>query len=171
MGCALRCLRAVLPRAQVRGLGLPRGCAVNGGGWNWLGLHSCSGHFLLTSPRPAHPLPLTHRDAAAALFFLSGLRPHFVDPWHHTLSILSLAAFTQTPSCFFIKSNRRDAVTALAFRDGTHTLLSGSADRTVKLWSLDDRAYMDTLFGHQVCVSRVSFACRGCGGCRCVHKS
>lgn len=46
----------------------------------------------------------------------------------------------------------RDAVTALAFRDGTHTLLSGSLDRTVKLWSCDDRAYMDTLFGHQVTV-------------------
>ncbi len=34
-------------------------------------------------------------------------------------------------------------------REGTHTLYSGSLDRTVKLWSLDDRAYMDTLFGHQ----------------------
>ncbi len=44
---------------------------------------------------------------------------------------------------------RRDAVTSLAFREGTHTLFSASCDRTVKLWSLDDRAYMDTLFGHQ----------------------
>lgn len=43
----------------------------------------------------------------------------------------------------------RDAITCLAFREGTHTLFSGSLDRTVKLWSLDDRAYMDTLFGHQ----------------------
>ena len=34
--------------------------------------------------------------------------------------------------------------------DGTHTLMSCSSDRTVKLWSLDDRAYMDTLYGHQV---------------------
>ena len=29
-------------------------------------------------------------------------------------------------------------------------LFSGSYDRTIKMWSLDDRAYMDTLFGHQV---------------------
>ncbi|KAG2502173.1 hypothetical protein HYH03_000660 [Edaphochlamys debaryana] len=43
----------------------------------------------------------------------------------------------------------KDVVTGLAFRDGTHTLFSASADRTVKLWSLDDRAYMDTLYGHQ----------------------
>jgi ribosomal RNA-processing protein 9 len=43
----------------------------------------------------------------------------------------------------------RDAITALSFREGTHTLFSASADRTVKLWSLDDRAYMDALFGHQ----------------------
>lgn len=43
----------------------------------------------------------------------------------------------------------RDIVTGLAFREGTHELFSGSFDRTIKLWSLDDRAYIDTLFGHQ----------------------
>lgn len=35
-------------------------------------------------------------------------------------------------------------------REGTHTLFSASFDRTVKLWSVDDRAYMDSLYGHQV---------------------
>jgi len=40
-------------------------------------------------------------------------------------------------------------VTCLAFREGTHELFSGSLDRSVKLWSLDDMAYVDTLFGHQ----------------------
>jgi ribosomal RNA-processing protein 9 len=44
----------------------------------------------------------------------------------------------------------RDVISALAFREGTHQLFSGSYDRTVKMWSLDDKAYMDTLFGHQV---------------------
>ena len=43
----------------------------------------------------------------------------------------------------------KDAVTALAFRDGTHQLFSGSLDRSVKMWSLEDMAYVDTLFGHQ----------------------
>lgn len=38
---------------------------------------------------------------------------------------------------------------SLAHRENTHTLFSGSFDRTVKTWSLDDRAYVDTLFGHQ----------------------
>jgi ribosomal RNA-processing protein 9 len=37
----------------------------------------------------------------------------------------------------------------LAFRDGSHTLYSCGFDRTVKIWSLDDSAYVDTLFGHQ----------------------
>lgn len=46
-------------------------------------------------------------------------------------------------------SHHRDIVTGLAFRDGTHELYSGSFDRTVKIWSLDDRAYVDTLYGHQ----------------------
>lgn len=43
----------------------------------------------------------------------------------------------------------KDAVTALAFRQGSHELYSGSLDRSVKIWSLDDMAYVDTLFGHQ----------------------
>jgi WD40 repeat protein len=42
-------------------------------------------------------------------------------------------------------------VTGLAFRPGSHTLYSCSYDRSVKIWSLDDAAYVDTLFGHQVC--------------------
>ncbi len=52
----------------------------------------------------------------------------------------------------FIQSfpGHRDTISALAFQDGTHQLFSASYDRTVKMWSLDDRAYMDTLFGHQV---------------------
>ena len=42
----------------------------------------------------------------------------------------------------------RDAVTCLAFRPGARTLFSGAADRCVKIWALDDMAYVDTLFGH-----------------------
>jgi ribosomal RNA-processing protein 9 len=43
----------------------------------------------------------------------------------------------------------KDAVTALTFRDGTHQLFSGSLDRSIKIWDLEDMAYVDTLFGHQ----------------------
>lgn len=43
----------------------------------------------------------------------------------------------------------KDAVTSLAFREGTHQLYSGSLDRSIKIWSLEDMAYVDTLFGHQ----------------------
>ena len=43
----------------------------------------------------------------------------------------------------------KDVVSGLAFREGTHELYSAGFDRTVKLWSLDDRAYVDSLFGHQ----------------------
>ena len=43
----------------------------------------------------------------------------------------------------------RDLISGLVFQEGTHTLMSGSFDRTVKLWSLDDEAYVDSLFGHQ----------------------
>ena len=55
------------------------------------------------------------------------------------------------PSGSFLQSfpGHRDAITGLVFRENTHQLYSSSSDRTVKLWSIDDRAYVDTLFGHQ----------------------
>jgi WD40 repeat protein len=43
----------------------------------------------------------------------------------------------------------RDAVSGLAFREGGHQLFSASFDRTLKQWSLDDMAYVETLYGHQ----------------------
>ncbi|KAF6817300.1 wd repeat domain-containing protein [Colletotrichum sojae] len=46
-------------------------------------------------------------------------------------------------------THHRDAVTGLAFRRGTNQLYSCSKDRTVKVWSLDELAYIETLFGHQ----------------------
>lgn len=46
-------------------------------------------------------------------------------------------------------TQHRDAVTALAFRRGTNQLYSCSSDRTIKTWSLDELAYVETLFGHQ----------------------
>jgi ribosomal RNA-processing protein 9 len=46
-------------------------------------------------------------------------------------------------------TGHRDAVSALAFRDGSHALYSGSWDRCLKHWTLDGMAYVETLFGHQ----------------------
>lgn len=46
-------------------------------------------------------------------------------------------------------TGHKDIITGLVFRDGTHELFSCGADRAVKIWSLDDMAYVDTLFGHQ----------------------
>lgn len=46
-------------------------------------------------------------------------------------------------------ASHRGAVTSLAIREGTGQMFSVSEDRTLKVWSLDDMAYVDTLFGHQ----------------------
>ena len=46
-------------------------------------------------------------------------------------------------------TQHRDSVTSLAFRRGTNQLYSASKDRTIKTWSLDELAYVETLFGHQ----------------------
>lgn len=43
----------------------------------------------------------------------------------------------------------RDAVTGLAFRGKTNQMFSASKDRTIKIWSLNELAYVETLFGHQ----------------------
>lgn len=58
----------------------------------------------------------------------------------------------RVPACLLIRPPACTClqVTGLSFRPGTHTLYSCSYDRTVKIWSLDDAAYVDSLFGHQV---------------------
>jgi len=58
-------------------------------------------------------------------------------------------AATLKPLTVFGQSQHRDAVTGLAFRRGTNQLFSSSKDRTIKVWSLDELAYVETLFGHQ----------------------
>lgn len=58
-------------------------------------------------------------------------------------------AHTLKPLTVFGQSQHRDAVTGLAFRRGTNQLFSSSKDRTIKVWSLDELAYVETLFGHQ----------------------
>ena len=65
-----------------------------------------------------------------------------------------------------IFTQHRDAVMALAFRGRTNQLFSASKDRTVKIWSLDELAYVETLFGHQDEVIDVSAV--GGGQERCV---
>lgn len=46
-------------------------------------------------------------------------------------------------------NGHRDSVMSLAFRRGSNQLYSASKDRTVKVWSCDELAYVETLFGHQ----------------------
>jgi len=43
----------------------------------------------------------------------------------------------------------RDSVSALSFRRGSNQLFSGSHDRTIKIWNVDEMSYIDTLYGHQ----------------------
>ena len=54
---------------------------------------------------------------------------------------------TLTPLRIF--KQHRSPVMGLVFRRNTNQMYSCSADRTVKSWSLDEFAYVETLFGHQ----------------------
>uniref|UniRef100_A0A182SBC8 Uncharacterized protein n=1 Tax=Anopheles maculatus TaxID=74869 RepID=A0A182SBC8_9DIPT len=46
-------------------------------------------------------------------------------------------------------------VTGVVFRRNSYQLFSCSADRTVKVWSLDEMVYIETLYGHQSQVSGI----------------
>lgn len=53
-------------------------------------------------------------------------------------------------------SLHRKEITALAFRRGHHTLYSGSADKSVMLWTLEDddnRCFVDSLIGHESAIT------------------
>lgn len=65
-------------------------------------------------------------------------------------------AATLKPLKVFAYNSHRDAVESLAFRRGTNQLFSAGRDRNVKIWSLDELTYVDTLYGHQDSVVDVS---------------
>ena len=93
---------------------------------------------------------------------------HYGSQGYHTADILCVAASadgkfvatggadkkviiwnTKTLKPLKVFMQHRDWVTALAFRGKTNQLFSASKDRTVKIWSLNELAYVETLFGHQ----------------------
>lgn len=49
----------------------------------------------------------------------------------------------------------RAIVNALVFRKGSHQLYSASADRSVRIWSMTDMAFVEALFGHQTPVTGI----------------
>ncbi|KAL1841433.1 hypothetical protein VTJ49DRAFT_7048 [Mycothermus thermophilus] len=82
--------------------------------------------------------PLTVRASQDGKFVVTGGADRRLVVYNAS-DLTPIRAFTQ----------HRDAVTGLAFRRGTNQLFSCSRDRTVKVWSLDELAYVETLFGHQ----------------------
>ncbi|GIZ49199.1 hypothetical protein CKM354_001223400 [Cercospora kikuchii] len=66
------------------------------------------------------------------------------------------AATLKPLKTFYYQNCHRDSIDSLSFRRGTNQLFSASRDRTVKIWSLDELTYVETLFGHQEEVADVS---------------
>lgn len=71
----------------------------------------------------------------------------FLATGDETSRLIIWDADTLTPRRLF--TQHRAAVTSLSFRRGTEQLFSASADRTIKIWSASELAYIETLFGHQ----------------------
>lgn len=65
-------------------------------------------------------------------------------------AIADMSPYIQIWCCQTLKhlqtfKGHRDIVTSLVFRKDTHDLYSASRDRSVKIWSLDEMAYVETL--------------------------
>ncbi len=114
--------------------------------------------------------PRQLRKQPKRLVYTRGNKNRSNDPkyQHHTAAILCVAASSdgkfvatggadrrlivwdaETLNALKVFTQHRDAVTGLAFRGKTNQLFSASKDRTIKIWSLDELAYIETLFGHQ----------------------
>lgn len=54
----------------------------------------------------------------------------------------------------------KGAVRGVVFRRDTHTLYTCSDDRSVKVWSLDEMSYVETLYGHQDAITSIDASTR-----------
>ena len=57
-------------------------------------------------------------------------------------------------------NKHKGAVTGLMFRQGTQQLMSCSLDRYIKLWSVEDHSYIDTLYGYQSNIMAIDCLCQ-----------
>jgi ribosomal RNA-processing protein 9 len=90
-----------------------------------------------STPPPAQVLGV----AANERYVVSGGKDKRICVWDPRSG--SIAHVFENRNC------HRAGVSCLAFRQDSQTLFSGSLDRTVKIWNLDNMAYVETLFGHQ----------------------
>jgi len=55
---------------------------------------------------------------------------------------------TSSPKCEHVFRGHRDAVTCLQLNPDSQEFYSGSMDKTLRVWNLHNRTYVDTLYGH-----------------------
>ncbi|CAJ0940890.1 unnamed protein product [Ranitomeya imitator] len=63
----------------------------------------------------------------------------------------------------------RGPVSGLSFQKGTYQLFSASHDRSVKVWNVAENAYIETLFGHQDCITGLDSLSRERGSIDCIR--
>lgn len=73
-------------------------------------------------------------------------------------SIHAWSLATNKPLGVLGPNEHRASITSITFQPASLTAYSSSVDRTVKIWSVEQLAYIDTLFGHQDTVSCIASA-------------
>ncbi|KAB8337011.1 hypothetical protein FH972_021315 [Carpinus fangiana] len=91
--------------------------------------------------------PLKQHHTAAILCVVASADGKFVVTGGMDKRMIIWDAATLKPLRVF--QQHRDAVVSLAFRGKTNQLFSASRDRTIKIYHVDELAYVETLFGHQ----------------------
>lgn len=75
-----------------------------------------------------------------------------------TICVLPLSAFADHSTELFLQLGHSSSVYAVAFSPDGKTLVSGSADNTLKLWDVAERKLLATLEGHSSWVHAVAFS-------------
>ncbi|KAG9284202.1 hypothetical protein G9A89_002863 [Geosiphon pyriformis] len=84
-------------------------------------------------------------------YLVSGGKDKKINSWVEKDNKLTLM------HCF---KQHKDDVTGLVFQKGTYQLYSASNDRTIKLWNVEQKSYIETLFGHQDHVTAIDALAR-----------